>query len=600
MHEPGAVKSDVRAADQLWRLWREGGRPDLDAFFASAGPLTAAEAAAALRIDQRERWQAGERILVEEYLGRRPDVAGDPECALDLIFNEFLIRERLGDQPDAPEYEGRFHAYSGVLKDQIELHRAMAAQSGAESMPPPSGCPETPAAAPSSFLGPAPSDAFGRYRLFEQLGRGGMGVVYLAHDTHLDRRVALKISRFGENEPERAARFLREARIAAAFTHPNLCPVYDHGATDGFHFLTMPVIRGEPLSALLRREGPLPETTAVRLAVLVARAVHAAHQAGVIHRDLKPANVMVNERGEPVVMDFGLARRAGPLDARTTVPGVLIGTPAYAAPEQIRGVADAGPACDVYSLGVMLYEMLTGRLPFLGDAHEVLTQVLLREPAPPSHFRPDLDRRLERVCLTAMAKDPKARFASLEALADALEGRLEPAAAPPPRMRRNGLLVWLLAVLAAAIALATALWLARPRPTVAPPPASGPGAAAPAADAFQAGSEWDGAFRWIPVGDHDDGDVHVVVAERDGARFRGIYATEAGAYQWEIEGTVQGGKARWGFTRVLREQEPRDLVGHASVEAQCDGDRLEGVYQDQDSMARLTLHLWKQQGRLTK
>src|SRR5262249_49644960 len=154
--------------------------------------------------------------------------------------------------------------------------------------------------------------------------------------------------------------FYREARIAATFHHPHLCPVYDVGEIQGIHYLTMPFLTGELLSTWLRRAGPLPRVTACRLALLIARAVHVAHQAGVIHRDLKPANIMIRDGPEPVVMDFGLARRDRRQEPGLTATGVMVGTGAYMPPEQIAGdAADIGPTADVYSLGVILYEMLT-------------------------------------------------------------------------------------------------------------------------------------------------------------------------------------------------------------------------------------------------
>jgi predicted Ser/Thr protein kinase len=276
--------------------------------------------------------------------------------------------------------------------------------------------------------------AFGRYQVLKVLGQGGMGSVYLAHDTQLDRRVALKIPHFtSQDGPQVRERFFREARAAAMLHHPNLCPVYDVGEHAGTHYLTMAFIEGRPLSALIGGPKLLPPRQVAALVRKLALALAEAHRHQVIHRDLKPSNVMLGPRGEPVVMDFGLARRGGGADSRLTQQGTLMGTPAYMAPEQASGNPDEmGPSCDVYSLGVILYELLTGRLPFQGDAMSILTQLILNEPPPPSAHRPDLDPALEAICLKAMAKKPEARYRSMGELAAALADYLKAGAPAVP------------------------------------------------------------------------------------------------------------------------------------------------------------------------
>ncbi|HEV3263152.1 MAG TPA: serine/threonine-protein kinase [Gemmataceae bacterium] len=274
---------------------------------------------------------------------------------------------------------------------------------------------------------------FGRYRLVKLLGEGGMGAVYLAHDTQLDRPVALKVPFFGPGDgPEIMERFLREARAAATVQHANLCPVYDVGEIDGAKYLTMAFIEGRLLSDVIRAGSkPLPPRQVAGLVRKLALALEEAHRRKVIHRDLKPANIMLTRRGEPVIMDFGLARRGGGKDARLTQAGAIMGTPAYMAPEQARGSLDEmGPGCDVYSLGVILYELLTGRLPFVGDTMAVLAQVLADEPEPPSVHRPDLDLRLQAVCLKAMAKKPGARYRTMGDFAAALTEYLKDTTEP--------------------------------------------------------------------------------------------------------------------------------------------------------------------------
>ena len=277
-------------------------------------------------------------------------------------------------------------------------------------------------------------DQFGRYHILKKLGQGGMGTVYLAHDAQLDRQVALKIPHFTPADgPHVIERFYREARAAATFNHPSLCPVFDVGQIDGTHYLTMAFIEGRPLSAFLRRDKPLPPHQVAAVVRKLALALQEAHARGVIHRDLKPSNVMLNQQKAPVIMDFGLARRIDKADARLTASGALLGTPAYMAPEQVNGKTESvGPACDIYSLGVILYELLTGQLPFEGPVLAILAQKILTEdPEPPSAHRPDLDPRLEAVCLKAMAKKVETRYATMAELAAALADYLRSAGQPP-------------------------------------------------------------------------------------------------------------------------------------------------------------------------
>ena len=202
----------------------------------------------------------------------------------------------------------------------------------------------------------------GRYKIVNELGRGGMATVYLALDTVLDRRVALKIPKLTSADDSLLKRFQREARVGAQLGHSNICQVIEVNQFDGVPYLTMEFIKGVSLSDLLKqRGGTLPEQEAVRLAHTLAKALGEAHGKGIIHRDLKPSNIMIREDGTPVVMDFGLARRE---DDEHMTTGV-IGTPEYMSPEQATGEnRTIGPATDVYSLGVILYELLTGRTPF--------------------------------------------------------------------------------------------------------------------------------------------------------------------------------------------------------------------------------------------
>jgi Leucine-rich repeat (LRR) protein len=267
-----------------------------------------------------------------------------------------------------------------------------------------------------------PEQQFGRYRILRKLGEGGMGSVYLAIDTELDRRVALKVPTFdGRDDDKTLERFYREARTAAKLEHPELCRVYDVGKVGGTHYLTMPFIEGRPLSDAISPSRPLAPRQVAAAVRKLALAMDEAHRSGIIHRDLKPSNIMVTRKRELIVMDFGLARSFDRTDPTITRSGELTGTPLYMAPEQLTGEPDQiGPACDIYSLGVILYELLTARRPFEGPAAVVLGLVAVAEPPPPSRFRDDLDPLIERICLKALAKSPTDRFQSMAEFAAAL------------------------------------------------------------------------------------------------------------------------------------------------------------------------------------
>ncbi len=269
-------------------------------------------------------------------------------------------------------------------------------------------------------------DQFGRYRIVRRLGKGGMGSVYLAHDTQLDRQVALKVPHFSaEDGPEVRERFYREARAAATLHHAGICPVHDVGEINGVPFLTMAYIEGRPLSQFVSADRPLTPRQVATLVRKLAQALQEAHQRGVIHRDLKPSNIMVNARGEPVVMDFGLARRLNK-DVRITGSGTIMGTPAYMSPEQVNADLEAmGPHSDIYSLGVILYELLAGRLPFEGPMASVLAQIITKEPVPPSLLRAGVDPAMEAICRKAMAKEISQRYRSMADLAAALSDFLK-------------------------------------------------------------------------------------------------------------------------------------------------------------------------------
>jgi formylglycine-generating enzyme required for sulfatase activity/serine/threonine protein kinase len=280
------------------------------------------------------------------------------------------------------------------------------------------------------------SGHFGRYRIIRALGKGAMGTVYLAEDTQIERQVALKTPHFTEDPTGlQMERFIREARAAGNLRHPHICPIYDFGQIDGKHYLSMAYIEGRPLSAFIQPDKPQTERQILIVIRKLALALQEAHDHGIVHRDLKPANIMVDKKGEPIIMDFGLAQQVRRKDdARLTQTGNILGTPAFMSPEQVDGDPEKiGPPADQFSLGVILYELLTGQLPFRGSVMSVMSQILTQEPPRPSQLRLDLDRRIENVCLKMMAKNPTARFGSMKAVADELATILKsPAAKPTP------------------------------------------------------------------------------------------------------------------------------------------------------------------------
>lgn len=302
----------------------------------------------------------------------------------------------------------------------------------------------------------------GPYEVVEEIGRGGMGVVLKAHRQDLGKTFALKVlSASGPSGQEAVARFLRESRALAKIDrHPNIVTVYDVGhlgpepgesegpaGGSGLHYFAMECVEGGSLEALLDQESLAPRRAA-RIAAKVARALAHAHDNGIIHRDIKPGNVLLTPEGEPKITDFGLARDAAS-QTRVTTSGTAMGTPVYMSPEQAQGkTSEVGPLSDVYSVGAMLYELLTGLPPFDGEsAAQVIFKVITRDPRRPRSVQPSLHPELEAICLKAMEKEPNRRYASSEALAEDLERWLEhrPVLARPPgllsgawkRVRRN-------------------------------------------------------------------------------------------------------------------------------------------------------------------
>ena len=352
--------------------------------------------------DFEAAWRAGRPPRVESLL----EIWNEPERSYllrELLALEIELRRDRGEAPEPAEYHKRFP------EDVSLVSSAFAAV-------------ETIAAPASRHVHETPQAQFGGYELIEEIARGGMGVVYKARHLRLNRVVALKMSLAGQfaSEAERK-RFLQEAELAANLDHPNIVPIYEVGTHDGRLYFAMKLVDGGSLAREVPRLRADPQSTA-RLLAQVARAIHFAHARGFIHCDLKPSNILLDASGQPHVTDFGLARKLDG-DSTLTATGAVLGTPGYMAPEQAAGARrEITSAADVYGLGAILYELLTGRPPFRAPTvMETVMLVLEREPAPPRQLVPDVSRELERICLTCLEKSPKDRYPSADALADALE-----------------------------------------------------------------------------------------------------------------------------------------------------------------------------------
>ncbi len=270
----------------------------------------------------------------------------------------------------------------------------------------------------------------GRYHLVEPLGEGGMAMVYKAYDAALDRNVAIKVIRTEMgSDPSFLQRFQREAKALAKLDHPYILKVLDYGEQDGVPYLVMPFVGGGTLKA--RMGQPIAPAETARILAPVARALAYAHQQGIIHRDVKPANILITPTGEPILSDFGIAKLLQQEGAnQLTATGVGMGTPDYMAPEQWLGTTDA--RTDVYALGVILFQMITGRLPYTADTPAAVLLKHMQDPLPrPGDFVPGLPDSVERVIFKALAKEPNERFQSMDAFAGALEGLASSAAKSP-------------------------------------------------------------------------------------------------------------------------------------------------------------------------
>jgi eukaryotic-like serine/threonine-protein kinase len=370
-----------------------------------------------LLIDQSERWTRGQPVPVETYLQQHPTLQNDDEQLLDLISNEIFVRQGLGLTPTIEDYRERFPRLSEQIELQFQLHQA----TGAKGVGGPKTTPTLPEqCSPVELLPAIPG-----YELLEAIGRGAMGVVYRARQTSLRRVVALKVlSAGGKSRFNQQARFRFEAEAVARLQHTNIVQIFEVGEHEGCSYFSLELVEGGTL-AQRQKSAPLSFVEAARCVMTLARAMHYAHQRGVIHRDLKPANVLMTKDGAPKITDFGLAKQLSST-RRLTQVGDVLGTPNYMAPEQAWGQQTVTEAADIYALGAILYELLTGQPPFRGDtAFATLLMVGTEDPPAPSAVRPRVPADLNAICLKCLRKEPQQRYATAAALADDLQRYLE-------------------------------------------------------------------------------------------------------------------------------------------------------------------------------
>jgi tetratricopeptide (TPR) repeat protein len=396
-----ALKDVVKRFEHAWR---EALRPAIDDYLPASGPLRSRLLIELVHIDMELRLKAGEAARVEEYQSRYPELTGDRTITLDLIAAEHELRRRREPSLALEEYLQRFPQYRAELTEQIPRPTVAA---GATTPRPADTHTESPPEVPG-------------YEILGLLGRGGMGVVYKAQDLQLNRPVALKTLTGGSQAaPAERERFHREAQSIAHLDHPGIVPVYEVGNAGGLPYFSMKYFAGGSLAQ--RGNSPVADyRAAARLVESTARAIHHAHQRGILHRDLRPSNILLDEQNQPHVSDFGLAKRfdlaTGPGDA-----SAIAGTPGYMAPEQAAGRGDLTTSTDVYGLGAILYELLAGGPPFAGDSPlDVMRRLMEQAPPRLTARNSRVPRELETIAFKCLEKDPRRRYETAQELAEDL------------------------------------------------------------------------------------------------------------------------------------------------------------------------------------
>jgi WD40 repeat protein/tRNA A-37 threonylcarbamoyl transferase component Bud32 len=410
--------------------WQAGERPSIEAHLPADAKKHLVAQIELIRVELELRLQAGEAARVEEYLERFPEVARDRSAVFKLLLAEWRTRAAREPELTIEEYRRRFPDFEAELAEAsatLPLLTDRGSVSATHNEP--SGSAK---ATPDAMMPHIPG-----YEIEKILAHGGMGIVYKAKQTALKRTVALKMilgGRFNQQEDRR--RFFAEAHALARLSHPNIVQIHEIGEYQSQPFLALEYVEGGTLAERIAR-APLSAADAARMTAILARALHTAHLADIVHRDIKPANILMTSDGVPKVGDFGLAKRLD-ADGDRTLSGAILGTPQYMAPEQAVGKSNAiGPYTDVYALGVVLFEMLTGHVPFRGMSKiDVLQQVTKDEPPSVRRFNAKAPRDLETICLKCLQKEPARRYGSALELAEDLERFL---AGEPILARRSSL-----------------------------------------------------------------------------------------------------------------------------------------------------------------